>query len=435
MIRVSRLAIQLLLVVVMAVHLPELVAKSFDEKVSRPFLLYSPLTEEFMWRISDEFGEARYRDESGNEYDRVAFEKKLPLFYYRDLAKWGELPMEVCGRMVDVEFIRSEMQSVRQLPRDLHTPMIELFPLFESESVFATLEFPSAVFRLRERMEFVDADTLQIDEETSTAFTAELADAGFQFPARYVAGNPTTRKPFDEGYFALDDAGRLFQFKLMQGELSIVDTGVQPKGGLRHLGIRENGRREFYGTLIDGEGSLFLLGYDDYELIRPPLDGFDPDTMEMRLVTDPFHRTFVYGDPAADVVHCVVTDPDYQPVRTFDYQIETGESSLGDALAAVLFPFTLETSSSKSDYVLFAPVFGDARAFLGIVASLGLLALLRARRSARGTGSVTDWLLVAVAGPLGLAAVLLAGARPPTLGEGSRSATKGEARSEERPAA
>jgi hypothetical protein len=422
MIRVSRVAIQLLLVVVMVVHLPELVSKTFDEKVSRPFILYSPVVEEFMWRVSDEFGQAQYRDESGREYDRVGFEMKLPLFYYRDLAKWGELPMEVCGRMVDAEFIRSEMQSVRNLPRDLHSPMIDLFPLFESESVFANLEFPGSVFRLESRMEFVDAETLEIDEETSVAFTGELADAGFTFPARYVAGNPTTRKPFDEGYFAVDATGRLFHFKLMQGELSIVDTGVQPESGIRHLVIRENGRREFYGTLLDGAGALYLLSYDDYDLIRLPLDGFDPDAMEMRLLIDPFHRTFIYGDTAADVVYCVVTDPDYEPMRRFEYRIEPEGPAVGDALCSVLFPFTLETSSSKSDYVLLDATPGGWRALFGIAASLGILALLRSRRGERGMGSVTDWVLVAGAGPCGLVAILLTGAPPPVLGDSRRSA-------------
>lgn len=56
-----------------------------------------------------------------------------------------------------------------------------------------------------------------IDQEKSKVFTEVLKKKEFRFPAQYVAGNPSTRKEYDEGYLILDAEGKLFHMKQTQG--------------------------------------------------------------------------------------------------------------------------------------------------------------------------------------------------------------------------
>lgn len=421
MTRLSRIFIIVLAVGVMAAYLPDLFWKALDRKVHRPYILYSAENDHFIYRVSDGFGHTFYRDEHGGEYDRIAFEKMAPFFYSSDLNKWGELPEEVCGVYVDMSIIRHHRQFLVVRPYYLHTPQIDLFPLFESQSQFARLEFPPEMFRLDSRMEFIDAASNTVNEQLSAKFTDALAGAGFTFPARYLAGNPTTRKAFDEGYFAVDDAGRIFHIKKVEGEPWIRDTGLAPESGVRYIQVKENGLREFYGWMITGDGDIHLITYEDYALVTLPVPGYAPDRMTIQLWTDPLNRTLTYYDVDEDVIHVVTTDRKYDVVRTYDYQLERSRTEASETLAGILFPFDIVTESSKTDYVLFDLELGGLLALAGIAASLVLLALLRFRfrdsgrdRSPAGLkNSWIDFIIVALTGFYGLVSVIVIGREPP----------------------
>lgn len=412
MIRLSRISIILLGVIVMAVYVPDLFWKAFEKKVSRPFILYSAPLDEFVWRLSDKFKEAEYRDESGRTYDRIGYEKVLPFTYYRDLLKWGELPEEVRGVKIDHDVIRENYQHLRITADALHTPQIELYPLFESRSMFSRIEYPAELFRITSRMEFIDASTNRIDEELSAAFTAALREEGFVFPAGLIAGNATDRKPFDEGYFVTDARGSLFHIKLVEGKPWCLCTGLTSASGVRYITVRENPRKEFYGMLIAGDGKIHLLSYDDYALIPLPVPGYDPDRMTIQMFADPINRTFIYSDSEEDVIHCVATDRNYEVVRTFECTIPTDTNSGVETLSRLLFPFHIATSNPKTDYVLFDVEIGDPLALIGIAISLLILAAVRVRRRAPFHSCWIDFVLVALTGVFGLAAVLVVGREP-----------------------
>jgi hypothetical protein len=415
MLRLSRLALIALSVAVMAFFLPEIYWKALDRKVDIPFILYSAVIGEFMFRSSDDYGQASFEDESGNEYSRIEFEKRLPFFYHRDLQKWGELPEEVGGLAVDAEMIRDNLQVVRIEPDDLHRPQIDLYPLFESESIFSGLEYPEEMFRIGERMEFTNARTNRVNEELSVAFSAELEKQGFRFPAATISGNPTTRKPFDEGYFVEDSAGRLFHVKMVQGEPFCRDTGIAPEAGIRYLGIREHARKEFYGTLITGDGGIYLVSYDGYRLVRLPAEHYDPDAMSFQLLTDPINRTLIYKDTAeGDMVYCVLTNRDYKAVKTYEHPIERDRPPAAEYLSGILFPFSITSASPKSEYVLFDLEFSGLTSLAGLLASLAVLAAVRRAQSSRLRHCWVDLAVVALTGFYGLvAATIIVGREPP----------------------
>ena len=412
MIRLSRTVILLLVVAVSAFVLPALYWQAMDQKVHRPFILYSAILDRFMTRTSDDFGQTTHADETGKEYDRIEFEKLTPFFNFRNLMKWDLLPVEVKGSSFDHDMIRANMQVLRLDPDDLQTPQIDLYPLYESASMFAQLENPPDMFRLTDSMVFIVAKTNEVDEEKSALFTSALKGEGFQFPARYLAGNPTTRKAFDEGYLAVDSSGTLFHIKMVEGQPWCVNTGVTPTAGVRLMRLSENSRREFYGTLISGDDKAYLISYDGYRLIPLPTDGYEPDRMGLQLYADPLNRTIIFKDLDDDLVHCVLTDRDYNAVKTWDCPVERADLQLATAVGELLFPFRFENSHYTSDYVLFNVEFGGKLALLGIVLSLLALALIRRIRSVRPSASWVDWIIVALTGFLGLIAVIIVGREP-----------------------
>ena len=412
MLRLSRLVLLLLVTLVLAAFVPGLYRKGFERRRDRLFILYSAPAGRFFYRKTDRFNRVTYHDEAGNTYERTAYEKQLPFFYYRDLAKWGELPEVVCDLPVTVEEIRYETQVLRINPDDLHTPQIQLWPLFESESPFARLEYPDRMFRITERMEFLDAAANEVLEEPSRAFTDALRGKGFLFPARLIAGNPTDRKPFDEGYFVVDAAGRLFHLKMVKGRPWVEDTGIAPPSGIRFIQVREHPRREFYGWMLTGDGKVHLITYRNYALKTLPIDGYDPDRMRLQMLTDPLHRTLTYYDPDEDVIHARVTDLTYRKVHGADFTVGSGGGGLADTAAEVLFPFRIETSSRKTDYVLLDLRPGGLPALGGVALSLAALWWIRRRRRTPPSSGIADWIVTALAGPFGLAAVLAVGPEP-----------------------
>lgn len=409
MVRLSRLCLVLLAAACLAVCLPDFYWKVFDRKIKRPFFLYSPEIDRFMYRISDEFGQVAFRDEDGREYSRIEWETHLPFFYYRDLKKWGKLPENVGGFAMDCDAIRAETQVVGIYPDYLHDPQIDLYPLFESKSMFSDLEFPDDMFRINSRMEFVSASTNEVDEEKSAAFTGNLAGAGFRFPAHYIAGNPSTRKPFDEGYFVLDDSGMLFHIKMVEGEPRCIKTGTSPPGGIRYMGVRENARREFHGIVVCGNGDVCFLGYRNYELIKLPVDGYDPDNSSLRIITDPLFRTITCWDLEGGMIRCVATDRNYEVKRQYEFPLERDHLRFAETLSRSIFPFTIETQSPKSNYVLFRFRFSGWACLAGIAASLLIVVIVRRIRSVPLSRCFDDLLVVAFTGLFGLLAVLIAG--------------------------
>jgi hypothetical protein len=419
----------------MAFYLPELFWKAFDKKVHMPFILYSAVIDDeveggtatgilpsgetasggFMFRRSDDFGQASYKDEYGNEYTKVEFEKRLPFFYHRDLQKWDELPDEVCGVKVDAEMIRDNLQVTRIEPDYLHRPQIDLYPLFEAESIFTGLEYPAEMFRVEERMEFIDAASNSVNEKLSAAFTEKLVQTGFRFPAASIWGNPTTRKPFDEGYFIEDAGGRVFQVKMIKGEPFCRDTGIAPESGIRHIAIREHARREYHGTLITGDGRIHLISCDDFRLITLPVEHYDPDTHSFQLLTDPINRTLIYKDSAeGDRIYCVLTDRDYLALKTYEFPLDRDRVPTAAVMSKLLFPFSIEKASSKSDYVLFNLKLNGLGALAGLLASLAVLVIVRKMQRVRIGDCWVDLIAVALTGLYGLlAATLIVGREPP----------------------
>jgi hypothetical protein len=174
-----------------------------------------------------------------------------------------------------------------------------VWPLLESDPEQARLVFPEDRFRMTDQaMQFINADFNTLDQDLTEQFTGALTKAGFVFPARSVNGKFTILKPFDEGVFLEDAEYRVFHVQRHRGEPLVTHTGIDPGVKTRCIKISENRRREYYGLLLAADNSLFLLTYDNYRLIQLPLENYDPDCMDFKLLVNPLYRTAVWSDEA-----------------------------------------------------------------------------------------------------------------------------------------
>lgn len=412
---VSRYALTLGAVLVMAIYTPLLFDMAFGERIKTTHLFYSPVIEKFVWRDkllelpeSGEKHHARFvqMDEDGNRYSRKEFEKLLPFIYYRNMDLWGRLPLELQGRRFDKETIRANRQVTEFRPEWIAggAPREKLRPLLESVPGKARLVFPEERFRLGDEMEFINADFNRRDDAMTEEYTRALREKGFTFPGKAAFSNPTILKPYDSGVFLLDAEGALFHVRKVQGRPEVVRTPVSPQSGVRSIRVAESSRREYYGLLLTGDGTLNLLGTDGYRLTPLPLEGYDPDTMDFKMIVNPLYRTAVYSDDS--VIRAVVMNSDYQPIARYRHIMPGAGTTAAEALFHAATPFEIRLHDPNSGYLTAGAVHHGWPGLLSCIAALAAYFVLVRRRRMSST-VVADGALVGMTGVYGLIAVLL----------------------------
>jgi hypothetical protein len=326
--------------------------------------------------------------------------------YYNNLEKWDLLPDEVNGVELSGAEIKSARQFFRIEPDYLDTPQIDMYPLIESEPVYSHLTLPPEMFRVTERMEFVDAGSNTVNETRTGEFTRALREAGFVFPATRIAGNPSVRKAFDEGYFVVDAENELFHVKQVEGEAVIRRTGIAPERGFRYLAAKENPRLEFFGQYVTGDDEVFLIGYDDYRPIKLPTDGYNPEEMIFYFYADLLNRNILFA--GENVIHCIATDLDYNVVRKLDHPAVNPRTERLRTVYALVFPFTIKTRTAESGYVQFRI---EPSRFYGAVGTVLAVLVLLVGRAARWPLRCSAWSIFCAiaAGIYAIPALFIAG--------------------------
>ncbi|MFH1139629.1 MAG: DUF4857 domain-containing protein [Pseudomonadota bacterium] len=415
--RIAKLTLILVLTAVLAAFLPDLYWNVFNKKAPGGQLYYSAVSNDFLFRGIDENDQTVYETRDGRKLTREEFETNLPFLHIHDMEKWGKTPVEIDGLVFDSRQVHAERQFFRITPYHITEPNIELYPLFESQSKYADLENPREMFRIRDRIEFIRAEDNSIDEEMSTMFTDKLKEAGFTFPAKYLAGNPTTMKPFDEGYFIVDDNNKIFHLKKIKDKPWCKDTGLAPPSGVKYMSISEDQRKEFYGCLITGDDRVFLISYFDYRLIELPIrEYYQPDRHGMFFIADPLNRTIMFNSytntrdiTGSEKITAAALDRNYKKVMSYSVDRDRSSTEMARRIERIIFPFYLERNVAGSEYMGLNLEFNGASALIGVAASLILLVLLTKIRSESITRAWPEFLFTAFTGIYGLIALLIAG--------------------------
>ena len=183
--------------------IPELVKTATYSRNHYPFVYFSSVKKKLMFRESD--GRKNpFHDDEGTVYTDDEYDKSLPLLNFRQLTVNGEMPDSIDGIAIDPRQLRAKMVNFRYSPAETHTPEIGLYIMYESLPKKAKLESPGDVFRMKNGIEFIDAETNTLNRDKSELFQTALVKAGYTFPAQWTQGDLNIRKPYDEGYFSLD---------------------------------------------------------------------------------------------------------------------------------------------------------------------------------------------------------------------------------------
>ncbi len=411
--KISKYATAALVVLMTAAAVPEIIDTVFRQNSPWPFASYSHTAKKFLVRVRDDSSNTKttddrmsYTTEDGKKLGKIQYMKMLPFENSDDLAKWNRLPREIDGSPISLEIIKANRQSFKIMPFYINAPQIDIYPMFESESRYARLEYGPHMFRITDSILFIELKTNTVDSEKSVVFTEAMKKAGFTFPAKRIAGNPTTRKAFDEGYFVVDSADRLFHVKQVKSQPWVRDTGVVFGKKVITMSMMEDLRREFYGYVVTEDLKVSLISYDNYRLIQLPVGNYDPRESHLLFAADPLGRTIRIWDD--ERIRTVYVDRDYRLVKEHETVREKVNEGL-ERVVSFLLPFRIDTEDSSTQYVAINFKHSGA-ASLPLCAAAAILYvfyILKRRMGLRGY--LADILLVLITGIYGLFALIVTG--------------------------
>jgi len=350
-------------------------------------------------------GEVVRTDPTGKEYEREDFESLLPLDNYMQLYKDQRMPKEIDGVAITPEKLRRERLNLRMKPELFDSPGVPLYPLLESESGRARLEAPADMMRLGSTIEFIDVKQNRVIEEKSARF--QKAFTNFKFPAKLVAGNPSTLKPYDEGYYLVDSAGSIFHFRQVRGtpELTRISDVVPNQEQQRWLALKpkfihvqEQDNHEIRAVIIDQNGKANLVLNTNYQLVPLPLEHYDPISTVLTLRGDLLNR--LISANTRNSTEVIVLNRNYEFVDRYFEQTPSFQDQTIGKISRVLFPFTLDFDSNNSGYLTFHIAPGS---LFAIVLNAGLVIFLIAWTQLRKQAlSWLDTAWVAIGGIYGL---------------------------------
>ncbi len=404
LVKIARTIMILFVIFVMSVFIPEYYWKIFEKNIRAPFVLYSPLIQDFIINRFEN-KEVIRTDNEGHVLTRDEFEELEPFFFYRQMAMEGKMPDSINGIPIDLQEVRRNNFTYRIKPADIGEPFIQLYPLLESQSGRANLEMPDEFIRLEERCEFIKCETNETVEDLTEKFTYVFRNLDFKFPAVKVFGNPTTRKPFDEGYFIVDSRGDLFHLKRVKNNPLLTKILKPERVDVEHIVVTENERREFYAIVISKDNMIYLISYDDYKFIEMPIDDYDMKKHELMIRGNLQHRLFTLTSD--DMIKVIVTDRNYNKIDQFEESWISRDKTSAGQFAKIIFPFSLSIVDSNEPFLNFYFLFSGMSALIGIFVSLLFITFIFFRRKSNLKYVWQDFVIVAFTGLFGLLAVLL----------------------------
>jgi hypothetical protein len=400
---ILKLILSLVIIFIASIYLPEIYWKTFPHRYYLPRVVYSPILNDILITKGD-FKKSTIVDLKGKRYSSKEYEMLVPQTAFAQLVFLGKLPDTVNGVAFTVPELRKNLFRTMFEPAKIDAFKLLMHPLIESKPNRASLSFPNEFFSLTgKRMKIVDSRTNLIDEELSDIFTSELLDKEFTFPAKELFGNPTTRKPFDEGYFVIDSKDEFFHLKRVQNKPYVRKVKLPENSKVVHMEVLERELREFYGFFITDDNKFYMLREGDYYPINIPIEDFDYKNSILSLNADIlYRRTNVMNDNKISVF---VYERNFKPITAYkDSVTHLDETTLG-VTAAYIFPFTFTLAGGKS---LFINIEFDYKGFQFLIVNFILVLLFAGFLKYKKydlTKNVFQFILIAVAGIYGVIAV------------------------------
>jgi hypothetical protein len=327
---------------------PELVKTATYSKNRTPFVYFSSIQKKFLFRETDKKEHSFYDDE-GKTYSEQEYDTSLPLFNFRQLTVNGEMPDSIDGIAIEPRELRVKQTMFRYNPTNKNTPNPGLYILYESLPKKAKLESPGDLFRLKDKIEFVDAETNTVNQKKSDLFQNALLKAGYVFPAQWTSGDLNIRKPYDEGYFSLDANGQLYHIKMVNGRPFIRNTQLDPQIEPAFFAMEEPADKRFYGFLFDKKGHTYILEEDGgkYKPVELEINPLNLDTGELMIMGNFLYWTVSVQTKTDKHVYALRTET-LKKVREAEIKLPVNRWNV---IAGKMFPCYLTFRNPNSDYI------------------------------------------------------------------------------------
>ncbi|MDR2802479.1 MAG: DUF4857 domain-containing protein [Prevotellaceae bacterium] len=327
---------------------PELIKTATRSKTQYPFGYYSSIEKKLMFRELDGRKDNLHDDE-GTLYDDKAFDAVQPLLNFRQLTLNGEMPDSIDGIKLDPPQLRVKQVVYRYTPKHKNVPNIGLYIMYESLPKKGKMESPGDLFRLKDKIEFIDAETNTVNREKSDKFQQAMLKAGYTFPAQWTTGDLSIRKPYDEGYFSLDAKGQLFHIKMVNGRPFARNTRLDPSIEPAFFAMQEPADKRFYGFLFDKAGNSYILeeAGGKYRPLRLDVAPIHLDADELSLIGNFLYWTVTVQRPDGKHYYALKTET----LENIRYAFVPAAVNRWDVIAGKLFPFYLTFRDANSEYI------------------------------------------------------------------------------------
>ena len=329
--------------------LPSLVKKMTDGAKNYPFVYYSSMLKELCVIDFVNSGD-KFVDIKGNTYPRSAYDSLLPMLNFRQLMMNGTLPDSLEGQALEPKNIRMKQVVFRFYPSKVNTPQIPMGVLLEAMPKRLNLTLPGDYFCLDDKITFIDAATNKVNREKSERFTQEMIRKGFTFPAKHFWGNPSTRKPYEEGYFCLDDKGELFHVKMVNGRPFVKNTGMSSQLQVSWFAMQEVPDKRFYGFLFGSKGEVGIIESTEeggYKFLPMDILPFDIQKDDLTVMGNMLYWTVRVTNEHGMNTYALKTNT-LQSVSRYHMDKKI---SLWDTLSEWLFVTSLTPQTENNTYV------------------------------------------------------------------------------------
>ncbi|MDY0362577.1 MAG: DUF4857 domain-containing protein [Desulforegulaceae bacterium] len=405
MLKISRFCLIVVLTIVFVIYIEPMFKKIFYEKKTDPSINYSSVLKGFVIADYNENAGKKFYDLNNNFYSRIEYQKLLPMIYYRDLSIWKSLPQKIDGIDINYKELVKYKQILRIKSHEFDSPEINLYPMYESDSLFSKIENPDSMFTIKKSIKFINANSNKTDLNLSLKFTKALQDNGFKFPSKQIFGNPVPKKPFDEGYFIEDSSGRLFHVKMKNNNPFVADTKIKLKNKIKYIKIQENELKEYYGVLVTNKNEFFLITYNNYELIKLPLEIDNIKGMYFVLLSDILKNVVKIKNN--NQISCYAFDKNYKLIDSYS-MFAPGFDEKAKKISNIFFPLTISLVSSDTRYVDFDLNFSIYGLFTSIPLLIFFFLFLRLKNF-KIRDHIFDCLLIFFTGISGFFAFLAVG--------------------------
>jgi hypothetical protein len=289
-------------------------------------------------------------DLKGNQYTTAQLDSLMPLLNFRQLMVDGKLPDSINGKQITPQILRSKSVTYRYTPEMMQTPQVGLYILFETMPKRVGLEMPDDVFRMKDRIEFIDAETNKVNAAKNELFRKALDKAGYQFPPQWLSGNPNPRKAYDEGYFSLDAKGDLFHIKMVNDRPYIRNTKIGDKIDPAWFSMLEVSDKRFYGFLFSRRGEMYILEGNDgkYEPLKLDIPQLDLTQDQITIMGNLLYWTVWVTAPEGRHYYGLETETLKQVAA---YTVERSQTAW-DRVVKYAFPYYLTFEQAHNDYLM-----------------------------------------------------------------------------------